>query len=176
MRSFVFISCLGIFLSGCTSSKKFFLPYSSQQDSKLIQGWNGKYGHVEHVAYAYDFLMPIGTPVLASHKGTVISVEQSFEDNTKTPGKENFVIIDNGNNTFSRYYHLTKNGVRVKVGERVKVKDTIGFSGNSGASGGPHLHFDVTKDCYNWGCQTIQFEFKNAIENPLQAGKTYSPK
>lgn len=151
------------------------MPFAKEQTSKLIQGWNGKYGHVERLQYAYDFIMPIGTAILAAHSGTVVALEESYDDNTRTPGKENYLIIDHGNKTYSRYYHLTKNGVLVEIGDKVKTNDKIALSGNSGASGGPHLHFDVTKDCFNWGCQTIEFKFKNSTENPLQAGKTYSP-
>jgi murein DD-endopeptidase MepM/ murein hydrolase activator NlpD len=163
-------------LLGCVGSKKnFYLPFSKNQESKLIQSWNGPYGHTGHLQYAYDFIMPIGTPVLAAHAGRVVKVEEQYEDNNKTPGKENFVIIDNGNKTYSRYYHLTKNGVLVQVGDKVKINDTIALSGNTGASAGPHLHFDVTKGCYDWGCQTIAFRFKNTSENPLTAGKTYKP-
>jgi len=44
--------------------------------------------------------------------------------------------------------------------------------GDSGASAGPHLHFDVTKECFDWGCQTIKVEFENVKENPLKAGLT----
>lgn len=170
------IPALLVIISSCAANKRiFYLPISNEQNSKLIQGWGGPYGHVGHLQYAYDFIMPIGSPVLAAHNGTVIALEERYDDNTKTPGQENFVIIDHGSGTFSRYYHLTKNGVLVEIGHQIKINDTIALSGNSGASGGPHLHFDITKDCYSWGCKTIEFKFKNSSENPLQPGKVYTP-
>ena len=64
-------------------------------------------------------------------------------------------------------------GVRVAVGDMIQAGDTIGASGNSGASAGPHLHFDVTKDCPEWGCQTIPIRFGNAGVESLEAGSTY---
>jgi len=171
---YLLLVALSSFITGNSKNKpKHILPFPKGSEYKVIQGWNGKYGHTGAANYAYDFIMPIGSFVTASHKGTIIKTESSFEDNTKTPGKENYIIIDHGNNIYSRYYHLTKDGVLVNVGEIVAAGDTIGKSGNSGASAGPHLHFDITKDCFEWGCQTIEFTFKNIKENPLEAGKTY---
>ena len=43
----------------------------------------------------------------------------------------------------------------VSVGQRVPAGQEVGRSGDSGASAGPHLHFDVTRGCPDWGCQTI---------------------
>ena len=89
------------------------------------------------------------------------------------PGEENVIVIKHSDETFGRYYHLTKGGALVSVGDKVSQGDKIGLSGNSGASAGPHLHFDVTVKCYEWGCQTIRIEFKNAKENPLEQGEVY---
>lgn len=173
------VACIYIMITilSCATQKQLYeVPYSSNSKFKLIQGWAGKYGHVEHLNYAYDFVMPIGTPILAARSGRVIKIEEQFEDNTKTPGKENYIIIDHGDSTFSRYYHLTKNGALIDVGDKVKRGQQIGLSGNSGASAGAHLHFDITKGCFDFGCPTIPFKFANSPENPLSAGKEYQPK
>ena len=78
--------------------------------------------------------------------GRVVAVESRFADGTRTPGEENYIFIDHGDSTFSRYYHLTTGGVRVAVGDQVAAGDTIGASGNSGASAGPHLHFELHRN------------------------------
>src|SRR6185436_17466929 len=39
------------------------------------------------------------------------------------------------------YLHVRKDGVVVKVGDKVERGDLIAYSGNVGASSGPHLHF-----------------------------------
>ena len=52
---------------------------------------------------------------------------------------------DNG--LYYRYGHLSKVGVT--NGQRVKAGDTIGLSGNTGYSTGPHLHWQVQKDTNN---------------------------
>jgi murein DD-endopeptidase MepM/ murein hydrolase activator NlpD len=94
-------------------------------------------------------------------------------DSTRKAGEENVIVIRHRDGTYGRYYHLTHNGARVAVGDDVKENQVIGLSGDSGASAGPHLHFDVTKDCYNWGCQTIQMNFRDTKENPLKQGNSY---
>jgi murein DD-endopeptidase MepM/ murein hydrolase activator NlpD len=98
---------------------------------------------------------------------------ETFADGTRVPGEENVVVIEHADGTFARYYHLTRDGALVAVGDAVAQGEKIALSGNSGASAGPHLHFDVTKGCYDWGCQTIPVEFGNAKENPLKAGEAY---
>lgn len=130
-------------------------------------------GHQGHCSFAYDFQMPIGTPVHAARSGKVVHVEQSHKDATRKPGEENVVVIQHDDGTYARYYHLTQNGAKVAVGKDVKQKQLIALSGDSGASAGPHLHFDVTKECFKWGCQTIKMEFHNTKQNPLKAGEFY---
>lgn len=151
----------------------YLLPLASNTPSLLLQGYSGPYGHQGKIQYAYDFKMPIGTPIVAARKGVVLEVQSSHEDSTRTPGQENYIFIDHGDGTFGRYYHLTKNGVLVRRGQSVKEGDLIGKSGDSGASAGPHLHFDVTSGCSEWGCQTIPITIYGVDENPLIPGKTY---
>ncbi len=93
--------------------------------------------------YSLDIEMPIGTEIVASRAGEVFQVEEQFSDTDHTPGHENVVIVVHDDRTFARYFHLTKNGALVNVGDRVNQLDVIGLSGNSGNSTGPHLHFDV---------------------------------
>ena len=152
---------------------RFVLPYPVGDSARLIQGPNGPYGHTGHAAWAFDFVMPVGSPVTAAHGGTVVAVEEGFVDFTRKAGEENCVIVAHGDSTFARYYHLTTDGALVSVGDVVATGDPVGRSGSTGASAGPHLHFDVTRDCYRWGCQTIPIGFVNAPGDSLAAGRTY---
>lgn len=152
------------------------LPYAKGESHKLLQGYGGPYGHKGHSEFAYDFQMPIGTAILAARGGEVVKVVESNSDSTRKPGEENVIVIKHSDGTFGRYYHLTKEGALVSTGDRVKQGDKVALSGDSGASAGPHLHFDVTKECFEWGCQTIKVEFENVTENPLKAGESYEPR
>lgn len=155
------------------SGGEYILPYPVGMHCKLLQGNNGPYGHTGPAEFAYDFQMPLGSPVIAARGGEVVKVVESNNDGTRVPGEENVLVIKHSDGTFGRYYHLTKNGVLPSIGDKVAQGNRIALSGNSGASAGPHLHFDVTKGCYDWGCQTIKIEFKNTRENPLRQGEVY---
>ncbi|MBN2197850.1 peptidoglycan DD-metalloendopeptidase family protein [Candidatus Wolfebacteria bacterium] len=103
-----------------------------------------EYGETDFAKWAYktkfhngmDFRAPIGTPILAAESGKVFSVG----DNGKVQyGK--FIVIKHDNNLATIYAHLSKQ--IVKEGEVVERGQIIGYSGNTGYSTGPHLHFGV---------------------------------
>ena len=113
--------------------------------------------------FAYDFVMDIGTPILASRAGTVLYVEESGKD-FRHPN--NLVVIDHGDDTFAEYMHLTENGAEVEVGDEVQAGDLIGYSGATGLAGYPHLHFIVVKDDPRWPYEAIPVTFRNTTPNP----------
>jgi murein DD-endopeptidase len=55
----------------------------------------------------------------------------------------NVVILDIGNGIYAVYAHIKKDSIRVKVGDRVKRSQVLAQLGNTGNSGGPHLHLHV---------------------------------
>jgi murein DD-endopeptidase MepM/ murein hydrolase activator NlpD len=81
-----------------------------------------------------DFGAPQGTPVKAMNSGRVILAESLFYDG-------NMVTIDHGQGLLSLYLHLSK--MNVKEGDTVSAGQTIGASGSTGRSSGPHLHLQV---------------------------------
>ncbi len=56
-------------------------------------------------------------------------------------GYGNMVEIDHGNGLATRYGHLSE--IDVKVGQTVRIGDTIGKIGSTGRSTGPHLHYET---------------------------------
>jgi len=81
-----------------------------------------------------DLKANTGTAVYAINNGVA-----RFSQDSKINGKT--LIIDHGYGIFSLYCHL--NEFKVTEGEEVTKGQIIGFSGNSGYSLAPHLHFAV---------------------------------
>lgn len=83
------------------------------------------------------------TPVKAAAAGRIVYRLNSCEEGDRWCGNGwgNHVVIDHGDNVFTRYAHLTKaNGA---VDTQVAVGAVIGLSGSTGLSDGPHLHFEL---------------------------------
>ena len=85
-----------------------------------------------------DFTCPIGTQVHVTGDGTVETVDFSYG------GYGNEVIVNHGFGYRTRYAHLSKFNVR--PGQKLKRGDVIGYSGNTGKSTGPHVHYEVMKN------------------------------
>lgn len=90
-----------------------------------------------------DWGVSLGTPVLAAADGVVI---KAGADNT---GYGNLVVIEHKSLGIRTYYGHLKN-FNTSMGMAVKQYAVIGFSGSTGNSTGPHLHFEVRKSPYNW--------------------------
>ncbi len=55
----------------------------------------------------------------------------------------NYAIVDIGSGHYAFYAHLQNGSVKVNVGDRLRAGQVIGLLGNTGNSGGPHLHFHI---------------------------------
>ncbi|MBA2475710.1 MAG: peptidoglycan DD-metalloendopeptidase family protein, partial [Actinobacteria bacterium] len=82
-----------------------------------------------------DFPGPAGAPVVAAAAGLVVYAQEH------PLGYGLLVTIDHGDGLRTRYAHLSH--ASVTVGMRVAAGTQIGFVGSTGASTGPHLHFEV---------------------------------
>jgi len=116
------------------------LPWQAGVRRILSQGNRSFTSHHGIHLHAWDFVMAIGTEVLAARDGVVIEVEQSYS----TVGLNgNGVLVRHADGQISGYYHIQHNGSLVKVGDQVRQGQAIALSGMTGQTTLPHLHFVV---------------------------------
>jgi murein DD-endopeptidase MepM/ murein hydrolase activator NlpD len=118
---------------------------ATQPNIRPITGFiTSGFGMREHPIYkrilfhaGTDFSAPVGTKVMTTADGIV-----AFSGFDKGYGKK--VIINHAYGYQTVYAHLSKTVIR--QGQHVNRGDVIAFSGNTGVSTGPHLHYEVHKD------------------------------
>jgi murein DD-endopeptidase MepM/ murein hydrolase activator NlpD len=83
-----------------------------------------------------DFGVPLGTPVMAAGSGVV-------EESGWKGGYGNFLMINHGNSYETAYGHLSRFAPGIHAGSRVRQGQVVAFSGSTGESTGPHLHYEI---------------------------------
>lgn len=138
-------------------------PYAQTAYFPIVQGFGGGYSHRGPSKYAVDFAMPVGSPIHAARAGIVIDLVKHHTRggaSRKYAQYANYVVILHEDDTTGEYYHLQENGVIVTRGERVAAGQKIGYSGNTGFSSLPHLHFAVYQAKPFGKYQSLPFEFE----------------
>lgn len=103
------------------------------------------YGH-----RGIDIALAEGNAVYASDTGTVTYASWN------TYGYGNLIVINHGNGYETFYGHLS--GINVVPGQIVYQGNVIGYTGNTGNSSGPHIHFEIRingnqdNPCWYLGC------------------------
>jgi len=100
-------------------------------DGPITSGYGYRWGSLHE---GIDIAVPEGTPIRAAAAGTVIIAAY-------TGGYGNYTCVDHGGGLSTCYGH--QSSFAVSVGDSVGQGDIIGYSGNTGHSTGPHLHFEV---------------------------------
>jgi murein DD-endopeptidase MepM/ murein hydrolase activator NlpD len=80
-----------------------------------------------------DYAAPTGTPIRAAGGGRV-------EFSGRNGGYGNCIVLNHGNGITTLYGHMSR--LAAKRGERVAQGEIIGYVGTTGASTGPHLHYE----------------------------------
>ena len=115
-------------------------PLKDEGDSYISSGYGYRLHPVNqtrHFHKGVDIAVWYNTPVLATGDGVV-------EFSGWKGGFGRTVIVDHGFGYETLYAHNQR--LEVDQGEEVKRGDVIAYSGNSGYSTGPHLHYEVRKD------------------------------
>ncbi|MEI7938921.1 MAG: peptidoglycan DD-metalloendopeptidase family protein [Verrucomicrobiota bacterium] len=131
------------------------LPFRPGEHYSVTQGYCET--GWDHSGYQVDFSIPAGTPIVACSAGTVVqqgTYSGNCTDTTTACGLNGleqgglFVKLqhpcsESGQAWYSSYLHFSVQSVT--NGEHVEAGQTIGLSGNTGLSTGPHLHFHIRK-------------------------------
>lgn len=88
-----------------------------------------------------DLGVSIGTPVFAADDGMIIGADNNDRSTWQKYQYGRYIMIKHANDLATLYAHLSRQ--IVSVGMTVKRGDLIGYSGNTGYSTGPHLHFGL---------------------------------
>lgn len=153
-------------------------PYITQYFGLTSFALSGAYGYDksgEPIPHrGVDFRASIGTPLLATASGKVRYTE-NMDAYSGCVSYGKWVLIDHENGLTTFYAHLSL--IKVSIGQEVKRGDVIGYSGNTGYSTGPHLHFSVFDksavkvDRYTWsrGCKKAMVAYAplEAYLNPM---------
>ncbi len=116
-------------------------PVSNKKLKKLASGFGMRMHPIYKVMKMHtgtDFSLPIGSPVYATGDGVIEFTRIKFS------GYGKHIKIKHGFGYQTLYAHLSD--FLVKRGQKVKRGQVIGYSGNSGGSTAPHLHYEVIKD------------------------------
>jgi len=118
-----------------------------------------------------DFTAPTGTEVYATGNGVIRTVKSARRE------LGNHIIVDHGFGYQTVYAHLDRFNVR--VGQKVKRGDVIGFVGSTGLSTAPHLHYEVLANgkhvdpaLYYFNDLTPE-EYERMLEISSKSGQTF---
>jgi len=165
---------LGTPLAKYHSQAVYYPPFVSYASFPITQAFNGEFSHTDvQNKYAVDFSMPEGSEVHAARAGIVMSVDNDFfksgVDKQAYKARANSIRILHNDGSMAVYAHLQLERAQVDEGMQVQAGQLIAYSGNTGFSSGPHLHFAVQ---INQGMRlvSVPFDFTDAL------GASYIPK
>ena len=129
-------------------------------------GFGEMYQGVSHKGI--DFGVSEGTPVLAAAAGTVL--QSGYQQN----GYGWYVVLIHADGSGTVYAHLCRQGLA--VGVSVQAGAIVGYSGNTGNSSGPHLHFEYRRQAsYQSTVVDPQLYFKQSMSySPISPSQSFS--
>lgn len=149
MIPFTLAAALAIVASPADQAATFAMevavPFGCGRSFPISQAHNTG-SHLQNDIWAWDFRMPVGTPVVAAADGVVRMArgDSRFGGCDESMAKwANYVVISHPGGYETQYLHFSQ--VAVKAGDKVKAGELIGYSGETGWACGAHLHFKVAR-------------------------------
>ena len=131
-------------------------------NAKVTSSFSGKRKHpvlgYTRAHKGVDFRAPTGTPIPAAGSGRVVA--RGYNN-----GHGNYVKIRHNASFETLYAHMSRFAKNVKVGTFVKQGQIIGYSGSTGISTGPHLHYEVIKNGQHVNPMTVKLPAINNLDD-----------
>ncbi len=116
------------------------MPAILPADGPVVSGYGMRFHpilRIRRMHYGIDIHVPRGTPVVAAGDGVVVAAG-------KGAGFGNYVKVEHPSLGYTTLYaHLSRIPRTTRKGRKVKRGELIGYSGNTGLSNAPHLHYEV---------------------------------
>ncbi|GFO74609.1 hypothetical protein BPLS_P1400 [Bathymodiolus platifrons methanotrophic gill symbiont] len=140
----------------------YYPPFASYRKFQISQAFNGQFSHTdEQNKYAVDLSMTEGSEIHSARAGVVMSLENDYfkggTDKQAYKSRANSIRILHDDGSMAVYAHLQVDRAQVYAGMRVRAGQLIAYSGNTGFSSGPHLHFAVQ---VNQGMNLVSVPFR----------------
>ncbi len=145
------------FIIPCTY-KRISSPFTTKRWHPILHRYRAHHG--------IDYATPIGTPIKAAYNGKVIFSGVKH-------GYGNTVVIRHAAGYKTLYAHLSR--YIVHVGQKVKTGERIAYSGNTGRSTGPHLHFGLSLN-NRWIDPALKIIFTKGLRGSKRAAFNTSTK
>jgi murein DD-endopeptidase MepM/ murein hydrolase activator NlpD len=161
--------------AGVDTSFIYRLPFADNKNVFVVQGYASAFSHKGNLAI--DFKVKTGTPVFAARGGVVTAARKDSDRHGLKQANladGNYIFIAHSDGSTAQYWHFKKEGVLPAVGDSVLQGQLIGYSGHTGYSAFPHLHFEVSGYNIDGTFQNIPTRFsthKGVIY--LRPGKFY---
>ena len=118
-----------------------------------------------------DSFFTYGEPIHAVGDGRVVEILNSVAENvplneppatafTQKTIMGNYVILRLDTGQYAAFMHIKTGSVRVRPGQRVRVGQVLGLVGNTGQSGGAHLHFQLSDGPDGLASDGVPFRFR----------------
>ena len=116
------------------------MPAILPVNGKITSGFGSRFHPVLKITRPHpglDFHAPMGTPVFATGNGVI-------EEATSGAGLGRYVKMEHATAGYVTVYaHLSRIAPGIRKGKSIKRGEVIGYSGNTGLSEAPHLHYEV---------------------------------
>ncbi|MBS0011916.1 MAG: M23 family metallopeptidase [Bacteroidales bacterium] len=151
------------------------MPLSNKDLTRTASGWGYRIHPIYKIRkfhFGMDFTAPTGTEIYATGDGEVASIRSSKR------GLGNHIIVDHGFGYQTVYAHLNRFN-NLRVGQKVKRGDVIGFVGSTGLSTAPHLHYEVHLNGKKVDPANYYFndlspeEYERMIELAMRSGQSF---